>query len=114
MATSQMRVLSKNKEPRKADALREHSIVKMRQQKSEAKAAQPEEAAGVRLVVQLHGKANQLLQLSASGLERAWPILEIKIRRDDECGMQGAKWMREPTTSTWLQPFSNRQKPLMR
>ena len=61
MATSQMRVLSKNKEPRKADALREHSIVKMRQQKSEAKAAQPEEAAGVRLVVQLHGKANQLL-----------------------------------------------------
>ena len=39
LATSQMRVLSKNKEPRKADALREHSIVKMRQQKSEAKAA---------------------------------------------------------------------------
>jgi hypothetical protein len=34
-----MRVLSKNKEPRKADALREHSIAKMRQQKSEAKAA---------------------------------------------------------------------------
>ena len=67
MATSQMRVLSKNKEPRKADALREHSIVKMRQRKSEAKAAQPEEAAGVRLVVQLHGQADQLLPALDAG-----------------------------------------------